>query len=115
MISKSGETAETAAQFLIARSILKAAHGEDYAEQIVAITDPAKGTMRSICEAEGFVTLPVPDGVGGRFSVLSPVGLFSAAMCGIDIEELLNGAATMDDACRRASPRRIPRRCSRSC
>ncbi len=108
VISKSGETAETAAQFLITRSMLKAARGERYAEQIVAITDPAKGTMRAICDAEGYATLPVPDGVGGRFSVLSPVGLFSAAMCGIDIEELLNGAAAMDDACRRSSPLENP-------
>ncbi len=100
VISKSGETAETAAQFMIARTLLKKALGSKYAEHIIAITDPAKGTMRSICDAEGYRTLPVPDGVGGRFSVLSPVGLFSAAMCGIDIDALLDGAAAMDDRCR---------------
>jgi glucose-6-phosphate isomerase len=99
VISKSGETAETAAQFMIIRDKLKHALGPAYADNIVAITDPAKGTMRKICDAEKYATLPVPDGVGGRFSVLSPVGLFSAAMCGIDIESLLNGAADMDRRC----------------
>jgi glucose-6-phosphate isomerase len=99
VISKSGETAETAAQFMILRDTLSRTIGKDYARNIVAVTDPAKGTMRQICEREGFTTLPVPDGVGGRFSVLSPVGLFSAAMCGIDIEALLTGAADMDKAC----------------
>ena len=99
VISKSGETAETAAQFLIARSMLKQALGSRYAEHIVAVTDAASGTMRRICDAEGYATLPVPDGVGGRFSVLSPVGLFSAAMCGIDITALLDGAAAMDRRC----------------
>ncbi len=99
VISKSGETAETAAQFMIARSMLRQALGTGYAEHIVAVTDPARGTMRSICDAEGYATLPVPEGVGGRFSVLSPVGLFSAAMCGIDIDGLLDGAADMDKRC----------------
>jgi glucose-6-phosphate isomerase len=99
IVSKSGETAETAAQFMIIRDRLKKAVGPKYADNIVAITDPAKGTMRKICDDEGFATLPVPDGVGGRFSVLSPVGLFSAAMCGIDVESLLTGAADMDKVC----------------
>lgn len=99
VISKSGETAETAAQFMVIRDLLKKAIGPGYGSNIVAVTDPAKGTMRQICEREGFTTLPVPDGVGGRFSVLSPVGLFSAAMCGIDIDALLAGAGAMDARC----------------
>jgi glucose-6-phosphate isomerase len=99
VVSKSGETAETAAQFMVVRDMLKKALGPTYASNIVAITDPSKGTMRQICDAEKFVTLPVPDGVGGRFSVLSPVGLFSAAMCGIDIEALMDGAHAMDGRC----------------
>jgi len=100
VISKSGETAETAAQFLILRDRLIRALGKDrHAENVVAITDPEKGTMRSICDDAGYAALPVPDGVGGRFSVLSPVGLFSAAMCGIDIDALLDGAAEMDERC----------------
>lgn len=96
VVSKSGETAETAAQFMFIRDLLRK-HGRRGADHVVAVTDPAKGTMRKICDAEGYATLPVPDGVGGRFSVLSPVGLFSAAMCGIDIHALLDGAASMDE------------------
>lgn len=100
VISKSGETAETAAQFMIVRDRLTRALGGDAAGHVVAITDPDKGTMRSICDAEGYATLPVPEGVGGRFSVLSPVGLFSAAMAGIDIAALLEGAHDMETRCR---------------
>jgi glucose-6-phosphate isomerase len=96
VVSKSGETAETAAQFMVIRDLLKK-HGRKGPEHVVACTDPAKGTMRKICDSEGYSTLPVPDGVGGRFSVLSPVGLFSAAMCGINIDALLDGAAAMDE------------------
>lgn len=101
VVSKSGETAETAAQFMVVRALLREKLGPDYGRNVVAITDPEKGTMRKICEAERFTTLPVPDGVGGRFSVLSPVGLFSAALCGIDIHALLDGAASMDAPCSR--------------
>lgn len=108
VISKSGETAETAAQFLIARGLLRKAMGARYAQRIVAVTDPAKGTMRAICDREGYATLPVPEGVGGRFSVLSPVGLFSAAMCGIDIDRLLDGAAEMDLRCSSTDPLKNP-------
>ena len=99
VISKSGETAETAAQFMIIRDLLNSKLGDRAKDHIVAITDANKGTMRTICDAEGYATLPVPDGVGGRFSVLSPVGLFSAHMTGIDIDALLDGAADMDAAC----------------
>jgi len=100
VVSKSGETAETAAQFMIIRDLLAEAVGDKSADHIVAVTDAEKGTMRQICDAEGYDTLPVPDGVGGRFSVLSPVGLFSAAMNGIDIDALLDGAHDMETRCR---------------
>jgi glucose-6-phosphate isomerase len=103
VISKSGETAETAAQFMYVRDLCKRILGKKFSEHIVAITDEHKGTMRKICDADGYPTLPVPDGVGGRFSVLSPVGLFSAAMCGIDIDALLAGAAAMDAPCSKES------------
>lgn len=99
VVSKSGETAETAAQFMWVRDVINRVLGEKASQHVVAITDPEKGTMRKICDAEGYVTLPVPEGVGGRFSVLSPVGLFSAAMCGIDIDALLDGAGAMDKRC----------------
>src|SRR5256885_3878849 len=88
VISKSGETAETAAQFILFRDLLQQKLGKKYKEHILATTDPAGGTLREICKSEGYRTLDVPDGVGGRFSVLSAVGLFSAAMTGIDIDAL---------------------------
>jgi glucose-6-phosphate isomerase len=87
---------------MIVRDMLRRARKDRAAERIVAITDPARGTMRRICDAEGYQTLPVPEGVGGRFSALSCVGLFSSAMVGIDCAALLDGAAEMDDRC--ASP-----------
>ncbi len=98
VISKSGETAETAAQFLIIRRMLKDALGpKALKNHIVATTDPKQGTLRKIVNENQLPTLEVPDGVGGRFSVLSDVGLFSAAMCGIDIDSLLEGARDMDE------------------
>ncbi len=108
VVSKSGETAETAAQFMIIRDLLLRAVGSKGHEHIVAITDSEKGTMRQICDAAGYDTLPVPDGVGGRFSVLSPVGLFSAAMCGVNIEALLDGAHEMETKCRNPELARNP-------
>ncbi len=95
VISKSGETAETAAQFMIVREMLCKRLGDGFARQIVATTGAEKGTLREVALADGYATLSVPPDVGGRFSVLSPVGLFSAAMCGIDIDALLAGAAEM--------------------
>ncbi len=109
VISKSGETAETAAQFLVVRDLLRRRLGKDGPKRhILVTTDAAKGTMRSIVDAEGYESLPVPDGVGGRFSVLSAVGLFSAGMCGIDIEALLAGAAAMDERVRKPELRANP-------
>jgi glucose-6-phosphate isomerase len=99
VISKSGETAETASQFMIVREMLKKKLGADFAKRIVATTDTEKGTLHTIAKTDGYAMLPVPGDVGGRFSVLSPVGLFSAAMCGIDIDTLLAGAATMHNRC----------------
>lgn len=96
VISKSGETAETASQFILFRDLLQQKLGKKYKEHILATTDPEGGTLRKICNEEGYRTLEVPPGVGGRFTVLSAVGLFSARMCGIDTEALLEGAADMD-------------------
>ncbi len=99
VISKSGGTAETMSQFLIALDWLKKGVGNAYSQHIVAITDPEKGALREIAAKEGFATLNVPPNVGGRFSVLTPVGLFPAALIGIDIVTLLKGAATMAKRC----------------
>ncbi len=95
VISKSGETAETAAEFMVFRELLRERIGDGYADRIVATTDAERGTLYDIAKAEGYDRLVVPGDVGGRFSVLSPVGLFSAAMCGIDIDALLAGADSM--------------------
>jgi len=103
VISKSGETAETMAQFLIVRErLLKVLGAVDYARRFVVTTDPDAGALRQIVNDEGFRSLPIPAGISGRYSVLTAVGLFPAAVAGIDINELLAGAASMDQRC--ASP-----------
>jgi len=109
VISKSGETAETAAQFLIVRDLLRQRLGpEGPKRHILVTTDKTKGTMRQIVNAEGYDSLPVPDEVGGRFSVLSTVGLFSAGMCGIDVARLLAGACAMEERIREPELRANP-------
>jgi glucose-6-phosphate isomerase len=101
VISKSGATAETMAQFLIFRERLIERVGEsEHREHLVVTTDEAKGVMRQIVERERYASFVVPDGVGGRYSVLSPVGLLPLALVGIDIKGLAKGAADMDAACR---------------
>jgi glucose-6-phosphate isomerase len=98
VISKSGRTSETAAQFMIVRKMLIDALGKNgYQKRVVATTDANEGTLRKITDSDKLKTLEVPDGVGGRYSVLSAVGLFSAAMCGINITQLLAGAIDMDE------------------
>jgi glucose-6-phosphate isomerase len=93
VVSKSGGTAETLAQFLVVRGWLDQALGPDAAVRHLAFTtDPAKGPLRELARRDGIATLEVPPAVGGRFSVLTPVGLFPAALVGIDIEGLLAGA-----------------------
>jgi len=96
-ISKSGWTAETAAQFMIVRRLLLDKLGPaNCKKQVITTTDANQGILRRIANNAGFTSLVIPEGIGGRFSVLSAVGLFSAAMCGIDIDSLLAGARDMD-------------------
>jgi glucose-6-phosphate isomerase len=98
VISKSGETAETMAQFLIVRDrLLRELGAVDYKAHIIVTTDAREGALRQIVNDEGFRALPIPAGVGGRFSVLTPVGLFPAATAGFDVEALLAGAAFVDE------------------
>lgn len=109
VISKSGETAETAAQFLVVRDLLRRRLGPAaLSRQIIVTTDPEQGVLRRLADEEGYDTLPVPPGVGGRFSVLSAVGLFSAAMCGIRIGRLLAGARDMLEQVRQTAAMRNP-------
>ena len=100
MITKSGATAETMSQYLIVSDLLKREVGEGWQRQIIAVTDHEKGNLIKIAKEEGFDTFFIPDGVGGRFSELCPVGLVPAAVCGIDIRALLAGAADMDARCK---------------
>ncbi len=100
VVTKSGQTAETMANFLVARRALEAAVGEKQAaRQIVATTDPKDGLLRQMADAEGYRTFPVPPGVDGRQTVLSAVGLLPAAFCGVDIDGMLAGAAAMRGRC----------------
>jgi len=104
VISKSGQTAETMAQFLIVRDrLLRALGAVDYKDHVIVTTDPAGGNLRQIVNDEGFRDLVVPEGVGGRFSVLSAVGLFPAAVAGVSIEQLVAGATAMDERVQDAS------------
>jgi glucose-6-phosphate isomerase len=94
VVSKSGGTAETLAQYLVVREWLERSVGsEAAARHLVFTTDPERGALRAIAERERIPALAVPPGVGGRFSVLSPVGLLPAALVGIDVEALLHGAS----------------------
>ena len=100
--SKSGGTAETMAQYLVVRGRLDAA-GFSARHHFVFVTDPEKGALRKIARDEGIPAATVPPNVGGRFSVLSPVGLLPAAMTGMDVGGLLAGAADMRERCRSAT------------
>lgn len=96
VISKSGNTSETMAQFLIIRDTLRRVCGDNYAENIVVTTDKEKGNLLPIVLKEGYKRFVIPAGIGGRFSELTPVGLLAAAICGIDVHQLLEGALAMD-------------------
>ena len=94
MISKSGTTTEPGISFRIFRDILEKKYGKKgAAERIYATTDKAKGALKTLSDAEGYETFVVPDDVGGRFSVLTAVGLLPIAVSGADIDELMKGAA----------------------
>ncbi len=108
VISKSGATSETMTQYLIVSDLLKKA-GEDVKEHVVFTTDASRGNLVKISkELGGVKSFVLGDGVGGRFSELSPVGLLPAAVCGIDIKTLLKGAAYMDRMCRTSDLKKNP-------
>jgi glucose-6-phosphate isomerase len=99
VISKSGGTAETMSQYLVVRDRLEAALGDGWRRHLLFTTDPERGVLRALATEEGIAALPVPSNVGGRFSVLSAVGLLPAAMVGIDVDALLAGAREMTERC----------------
>ena len=100
VITKSGATSETMSQYLIISDLLKKKIGAKWNEHIVATTSSAKGNLIKLAKENNFKTFYIPDGVGGRFSELCPVGLLPAAIMGIDIKAMLEGAAAMDKACK---------------
>jgi len=99
VIAKSGGTAETVSTFLIVHDWITQALGADAAGRIVAVTTEGKGDLFALAKSERYATSAVPENVGGRFSVLSPVGLLPAALIGIDIRKLTRGAAAMTHLC----------------
>ena len=99
VISKSGTTTEPAIAFRILKAELERRYGKtEAAERIVAVTDKARGALKTLATQEGYSTFVIPDDVGGRFSVLTPVGLLPLAAAGIDIEALVRGAQDMQKA-----------------
>ena len=98
-ISKSGTTTETALAFRLLKKQCEEQRGKDEARKvIVAVTDAKKGAARTTADKEGYTSFIIPDNVGGRFSVLTPVGLLPIAVAGFDIEQLVKGAADMEAA-----------------
>ena len=93
VISKSGSTVETTGQFLVARQWVEAVAGGSFRDHFVMITDPQNGALRELADREGYRSFAIPAGVGGRFSVFTPVGLLPLACVGVDIAALLKGAA----------------------
>ncbi|MBQ4547892.1 MAG: glucose-6-phosphate isomerase [Bacteroidales bacterium] len=101
VISKSGTTTEPAVAFRILKNHIEKKYGvEEARTRIVAITDKERGALKTLANTEGYKTYVVPDNVGGRYSVLTPVGLLPIAVAGIDIEELVNGALAVENYCK---------------
>ena len=108
VVTKSGATSETMAQYLIIMDILKKKYGEKAKDHMIATTSENKGNLIKIAKVEGLKTFYIPDGVGGRFSELCPVGLLPAAVVGIDIKAMLAGAQHMDKICKNKDLRKNP-------
>lgn len=91
VISKSGTTTETALAFRILKQFMEEKYGEDAKNRIIATTDKARGTLKALADKEGYETFVIPDDIGGRFSVITPVGLLPIAVAGIDIDAFMKG------------------------
>ena len=109
VISKSGTTAESlAAYFIFRKAVEEKVGAKNAARHFVITTDAQKGYLRELADREKMESFVAPANVGGRFSVLTPVGLVPAALMGVDLEDLLNGAKTMRARCQDGSPRQDP-------
>ena len=93
VISKSGTTTEPALAFRVLRKMMEEQYGKEASGRIYCTTDKARGTLKELCDREGYETFVIPDDVGGRYSVLTPVGLLPIAVAGCDIEAIMRGAA----------------------
>ena len=100
VITKSGDTAETMAQFLVLRDLMKKELGDDYRKNIIATTDKSVGVLKQLADQEGYKTFIIPEDVGGRFSVFSAVGLVPFALLGLDVDKIIQGIQDMDLALR---------------
>ena len=109
VISKSGTTTEPAVAFRFFKELLEKKYGKaEAAKRIYATTDKAKGALKHLADSEGYETFVVPDDVGGRYSVLTAVGLLPIAVAGVDITRLMGGAAEMMETCRAADLEKNP-------
>ena len=100
IISKSGTTTEPALAFRLLKQDLEEKYGvEEARKRIIAITDGERGALKTLAKEEGYKTFVIPDDVGGRYSVLTPVGLIAIAIAGFNVRELVNGAKSMEVAC----------------
>ena len=114
VISKSGTTTEPAIAFRVLKDLLESQAGKEAAGKlIVAVTDARKGALREMADKEGYETYVIPDNVGGRFSVLTPVGLLPIAVAGHDIETLVQGATDMERATAHPGPENIAEKYAR--
>jgi glucose-6-phosphate isomerase len=105
IISKSGTTTEPALAFRLLKTQLEEQQGKETAQKlIVAITDKSRGALRTLSTQEGYKTFVIEDNIGGRYSVLSPVGLLPIAVAGFDIRQLVAGAVTMETVCGLETP-----------
>lgn len=91
VISKSGTTTETSIAFRILKQFMEGKYGEDAKHRIYATTDKARGTLKALADKEGYETFVIPDDIGGRFSVITPVGLLPIAVAGINIDDIMKG------------------------
>ncbi|MBQ3219830.1 MAG: glucose-6-phosphate isomerase, partial [Clostridia bacterium] len=108
VVTKSGATSETMSQYLIIMDLLKKKYGDKAKDHMIATTSEHKGNLIKIAQKENLKTFYIPDGVGGRFSELCPVGLLPAAVVGIDIKAMLAGAAHMDKICKNKNVKKNP-------
>lgn len=108
VVSKSGGTLEPMSVFFHCWKRMQEARGKDAGDYTVAITDPKKGTLKTFCLESGIRTLPIPDNVGGRYSIFTPVGLLPVALLGANVDEFLRGAKDMDKICQNVTPDENP-------